>query len=80
MSKDSKIEQIKVHEFDGDFRSEGMKCAVCKNAIYRQVLVKCITNKLIVFYLKKHVLEGWKYNQMMKFMVSLFSTNVITCT
>jgi len=33
------MEQVKVHEFDGDVKSEGMKCAVCRNATYRQVLL-----------------------------------------
>ena len=28
MSTDSKMEQVKVHEFDGDVKSEGMKYAV----------------------------------------------------
>jgi hypothetical protein len=34
-----KMEQVKVHEFDGDVKSEGMKYAVCRNDTYRQVLV-----------------------------------------
>jgi hypothetical protein len=34
-----KMEQVKVHELDGDVKSEGMKYAVCRIATYRQFLV-----------------------------------------
>jgi hypothetical protein len=30
LSADSKVEQVKVHEFEGDNKSEGMKCVVCR--------------------------------------------------